>query len=137
QKLPDKIGIISQTTQIPERFIHFVKEMVDLTLNENAELRIIDTICRDVRQRQAASVELAGQVDLMLVVGGHSSANTRRLAEICSSITETHLIGTAGEIKPEWLEGKKTVGVTSGTSTPDFTVDEVIRRLEEVTGTDR
>ncbi len=137
QKLPNKIGIISQTTQIPERFIHFVKEIVDLTLNENAELHIIDTICRDVRQRQAASLELAGQVDLMLVVGGHSSANTRRLAEICSSITETHLIGSAEEIKPGWLEGKKAVGVTSGTSTPDFIVDEVVKCLEVMTDTER
>jgi 4-hydroxy-3-methylbut-2-enyl diphosphate reductase IspH len=68
------------------------------------------------------------------VVGGRSSANTNRIAELCSQVTETHLIETADDIKPAWLKNKKHVGVTSGASTDERTVEEVMRRLEEMTG---
>ncbi len=79
--IPRRLGILAQTTQIPENFIKFVQEMVGLTLIKDSEIRIIDTICHDIRQRQASSLELAQKVDLMLVVGGNSSANTKRLQE--------------------------------------------------------
>jgi 4-hydroxy-3-methylbut-2-enyl diphosphate reductase len=77
-------------------------------------------------------LELARKVDLMLVVGGKSSANTRRLLEVCSQITDTHLIGKADEIDPAWLQGKQYIGVTGGTSASEQTVNEVIKRLEEL-----
>jgi 4-hydroxy-3-methylbut-2-enyl diphosphate reductase len=66
-------------------------------------------------------------------VGGRSSANTNRLAELCAPVTETHLIETAAEINPAWLKGKKLVGVTAGASTAESTVDEVMGKLEEIT----
>ncbi len=66
----------------------------------------------------------------MLVIGGHGSANTNRLAELCSSVTETHLIETAEEINPSWFQGKHHIGVTSGASTAEPTIDEVLARLE-------
>jgi 4-hydroxy-3-methylbut-2-enyl diphosphate reductase len=130
--LPRKLGILSQTTQVPAHFNEFVKKIIDLALTKNSEIRIIDTICDDLRERQAAALELAHRVDLMLVVGGRSSANTNRLAELCSQVTETHLIETAAEIKPAWLKGKKHIGVTSGASTAEETVDEVMGRLENL-----
>jgi 4-hydroxy-3-methylbut-2-en-1-yl diphosphate reductase len=128
--LPRRIGILAQTTQIPENFTKFVKDVIDITLIKDAEIRIIDTICHDIRQRQSVSLDLAKKVDLMLVVGGRSSANTRRLVELCSPLTPTHLISEAGEILPEWLAGKKRVGITSGTSTPEETITEVVDRLK-------
>ncbi|GAH87016.1 unnamed protein product, partial [marine sediment metagenome] len=95
-----------------------------------SELRIIDTICHDIRKRQAQALELAGRVDLMLVIGGHGSANTNRLAELCSKATKTYLVETAEEIKPSWFQDKKNIGVTSGASTAEPTINEVLARLE-------
>jgi 4-hydroxy-3-methylbut-2-enyl diphosphate reductase len=131
--LPRRLGILSQTTQVPAHFGEFVKKIIDLALTKNSEIHIIDTICHDLRERQAAALELARRADLMLVVGGRSSANTNRLAEICAQVTETHLIETAAEIRPDWLKGKQHIGVTSGASTAEDTVDEVMKKLEEVT----
>lgn len=130
--LPRKLGILSQTTQVPAHFAEFVKKIIDLALTKNSEIHIIDTICHDLRERQAAALELAHRADLILVVGGRSSANTNRITELCSQITETHLIETADDIKAAWLKGKKHIGVTSGASTAEATVEEVMRRLKEM-----
>jgi len=130
--LPRRLGILSQTTQVPAQFAAFTKKIIDLALNKDSEIRIIDTICHDIRERQAAALELANRADLMLVVGGRSSANTNRLAELCAKVTETHLIETAAEIKPAWLKGKKLVGITAGASTDESTVDEVMQKLREL-----
>jgi 4-hydroxy-3-methylbut-2-enyl diphosphate reductase len=130
--LPRRLGILSQTTQIPEYFNAFVKNVIDIALQRDAEIRILDTICHDIRKRQFLSLDLASKVDMMLVIGGKSSANTRRLLELCSVRTETHMIEKSEEIDPLWLKGKLTIGITSGTSTADFSISEVIKRLEEL-----
>jgi 4-hydroxy-3-methylbut-2-enyl diphosphate reductase len=131
--LPRRLGILSQTTQVPAHFREFVKKIIDLTLTKNSEIHVIDTICHDLRERQTAALELAHRADLMLVVGGRFSANTRRIAELCAQVTKTHLIETAADIKRSWLKGKKHIGVTSGASTAEDTVDEVMKRLKEMT----
>jgi 4-hydroxy-3-methylbut-2-enyl diphosphate reductase len=128
--IPRRIGILSQTTQVPTHFTDFVKKLIDDAFTRDSEMRVIDTICHDIRERQAAAIKLAGQVDLMLVVGGHHSANTNRLAELCAQMTETHLIETAAEIQPSWLEGKRRIGLTAGASTDEQTVNEVLRALQ-------
>jgi 4-hydroxy-3-methylbut-2-enyl diphosphate reductase len=128
--LPRRLGVLSQTTQIPAHFTQFVKRLIDSVFTRDSELRIIDTICHDIRRRQAEALELAGRVDLMLVIGGRGSANTNRLAELCSTATKTYLIETAEEIKPAWFKGKKNIGITSGASTAEQTIDEVLARLE-------
>jgi len=128
--LPRRLGVLSQTTQIPAHFTEFVKRLIDSVLAKDSELRIIDTICHDIRRRQAEALELASRVDLMLVIGGRGSANTNRLAELCSTATETYLIETAEEISPSWFQGKRHIGITSGASTPEPTIDEVLARLE-------
>jgi len=128
--LPRRLGVLSQTTQIPAHFTEFVKRLIDSAFTKDSELRIIDTICHDIRKRQAAALELANRVDLMLVIGGHGSANTNHLAELCSTATETHLVETAEEISPSWFQGKHHIGITSGASTPEPTIDEVLMKLE-------
>jgi len=129
---PRRIGILSQTTQVPAHFAEFTKKIIDLALTKDSEVRIIDTICHDIPDRQAAALELAHRADLMVVVGGRSSANTNRLAELCAEVTETHLIETADEIQPDWLKGKNLIGVTAGTSTAEESVEEVMKRLEDM-----
>lgn len=128
--LPRRLGILSQTTQVPGHFTEFAKKLIDSAFTRDSELRIIDTICHDIRERQTAALKLAKRVDLMLVVGGHSSANTNRLAELCSLATETYLVETADEIQSSWLHGKHYIGITAGASTAEETVNEVLMKLK-------
>jgi len=128
--LPRRLGVLSQTTQIPAHFTEFVKKLIDSALAKDSELRIIDTICHDIRQRQTAALELAGRVDLMLVIGGHTSANTHHLVELCSMATKTYLVETAEEIQLAWLQGQCHIGITAGASTDGQTINEVLARLQ-------
>jgi len=130
--LPRHLGVLSQTTQIPAHFTEFVKKLIDSAFTKDSELRIIDTICHDIRQRQAAAVKLASKVDLMLVIGGHNSANTKHLTQLCSMATKTYLIETAEEIQPSWLQGQDRVGITAGASTDEQTINEVWMKLEAI-----
>jgi len=129
---PRRLGVLAQTTQIPADFTQFTRGLVGHTLGKDSELRIIDTICHDIRRRQAAATELAGRVDLMLVVGDHTSANTNRLAELCAGTTTTRLIETADEIEPASIRGYHRIGVTGGASTAEQTINEVLAKLEAV-----
>jgi 4-hydroxy-3-methylbut-2-enyl diphosphate reductase len=130
--IPRRLGVLSQTTQIPAHFVEFVKRLIDGAFARDSEMHIIDTICHDIRKRQAQALELAERVELMLVIGGKGSANTNRLAELCSAVTGTHLVETAADIKSEWFKGKRNIGVTSGASTARESIDEVLARLKEL-----
>ena len=128
--LPRRLGVLSQTTQIPARFTGFVKKFIDFALVKDSELRIIDTICHDTRKRQAAAVKLANRADLMLVIGSHTSANTNHIVELCSMATKTYLIESAQEIQPSWFQGQYYIGVATGASTAMETINEVLIKLE-------
>lgn len=132
--LPRRLGVLAQTTQIPHRFTEFARDIISSVLAKDSELRVIDTICHDIRRRQAAAIDLAGKVDLMLVIGDHTSSNTNRLAELCSGTTTTHLLETAGEIEPEWVQTYHRIGVTGGASTAEQTINEVLAKLESLAG---
>lgn len=131
--LPRRMGVVAQTTQVPSLFYEFVKKLFDSVFRRNSEFWVRDTICHETRSRQEATAELAGRVDLMLVIGSRTSANTRRLAELAEGHTETHLVASAEEIDPAWLKGKSRIGVTAGASTSDKTIREVVERLEGMT----
>lgn len=133
-ELPPRLGIITQTTQSQSSFVDFCKDVVNAVLPDVQEIRIVNTLCLETRKRQQAAVELAGKSDLMIVVGGHNSANTQRLAEVCAPLVETHLIETAAEIEKGWLLGKQRIGVTAGASTPDEAIEEVVLKLESLAG---
>jgi 4-hydroxy-3-methylbut-2-enyl diphosphate reductase len=134
EELPRKLGILSQTTQIPEAFSRFVKDVIDIALVKDAEIRIIDTLCHDIRRRQAATLKMARDSDIVFVIGGRNSANTKHLFELCSMVADTRLIETAAEIDPAWLKNKQKIGVTAGASTDDETIDDVMARLHDVAG---
>lgn len=125
----NKIGIVSQTTQTPERF----GEVVGIIAARAREVAAHNTICYATHDRQTAARELAPQVEAMFVVGGRNSANTNRLVDICrESGVPTYHIETANEIRPEWVNGMHVVGLTAGASTPEWIIDEVKARLEEM-----
>ncbi len=129
--LPSRLGLLSQTTRSPAQYAGFVDSIVSALLSQMDELRIINTLCNITKRRQAAALELARRVGVMIVVGGLHSANTRCLADMCSSTgTETHLVETAADIDSAWLEGQMSIGVTTGTSIPDGVIDEVMLKLQ-------
>lgn len=122
-----KVGIVSQTTQTPERF----GEIVGIIAARAREIVAHNTICYATHDRQTAARELAPQVEAMFVVGGRNSANTNRLADICrESGVPTYHIETADEIRSEWVNGMHVVGLTAGASTPEWIIEEVKARLE-------
>lgn len=129
-KLPKmgKMGVVAQTTQSFDN----LKSVVTECLRRGGEVRVFNTICDATAVRQQEATELAHQVDCVIVIGGYNSANTRRLAEICTEIQpKTYHIETATEIDSSWFAGVETVGVTAGASTPKWIIDEVIARLEQ------
>ncbi len=125
-----RLGIISQTTRSQSAFVEFIAQLIATPHLKVAELRIIDTLCQITQGRQEAATELARKSQLMLVVGGHDSANTRHLVEASSHIVETHLVEGASEVDSSWLIGRHYVGITAGTSTPSEAVEEVIAKLK-------
>ena len=121
-----KIGIVAQTTFSSEKFEH----LVSLLLGKSNDIHIVRTICTATDQRQEAALSLARQVDLMLVIGGRNSANTTRLAELCSKETTTYHLETKNELKDEWFESIKKIGITAGASTPDWIIREVYQKCK-------
>lgn len=133
EKLPSRVAVISQTTQSPERFAEFVGQLMTSRVGEISELRLINTLCNVTSGQQAAARELAQEVDLMLVVGGKTSANTKHLWEVCRDEgTTAYHIETSNEVDPQWIEGCERVGVTAGASTPDSAVEAVVHRVREI-----
>ncbi|MCJ7657312.1 MAG: 4-hydroxy-3-methylbut-2-enyl diphosphate reductase [Candidatus Atribacteria bacterium] len=123
-----KIGFISQTT----KNIHDFFKLSSTLLNRAEELRIFNTICKSTTERQKSVLELAAEVDLILVIGGKESANTTRLAEISKNQgVKTYHIETKNQLKNKWFNPEDKVGITSGASTPDWITNEVIDKLKE------
>ncbi len=129
KSLAPKVGVLAQTTKRKEDFIEVVKFILDSA----HECRAFNTICNATLTRQSSAVELAGTVEVMFVVGGRNSANTRRLAELCkASGCPTHYIESSDEVTAEMLQGKTRIGITAGASTPRSQVDAVKKRCEEL-----
>ncbi len=124
-----RVGVVSQTTQTPERFGEIVGKIASLA----KEVVAHDTICYATHDRQCAARDLAGKVDAMFVVGGRNSANATRLTHICrDSGVPTYHVETASEIRADWVEGMQVVGLTAGASTPEWVIEEVRTALEKL-----
>lgn len=127
--ISDRVAVVCQTTQRMDK----LQELINALLSHISELRVANTICDATSKRQKASVRVAEQADLMIVVGGHHSANTNRLAQICQATgTRTEHIETAEELEASWLEGVEVFGITAGASTPPEATDAVRARIEEL-----
>ena len=126
-----KVGIVAQTTQSFDNLIVFVVE----AMKRCQEVRVFNTICNATKLRQEESTGLAGEADVMFVLGGYNSANTRRLAEISSEINPcTRHIETEDEVTRPMIEGASVVGVTAGASTPQWIIDGLVERLRDLWG---
>jgi 4-hydroxy-3-methylbut-2-enyl diphosphate reductase len=126
-----RIGVAAQTTQAVQK----VQRLVDLIRRRfpRSDVRVIDTVCRPTKERQSAAVEIARQADVVLVVGGRSSNNTRELVQTCARYcARVHHVETDADVRPEWFAAAQIVGLTAGTSTPDEIIDCVEARIRKV-----
>jgi ribosomal protein S1/(E)-4-hydroxy-3-methyl-but-2-enyl pyrophosphate reductase len=122
------IAVLAQTTQPKNNYFAITEELKKHTDN----LIVHNTICSATGERQASAGELAKSVDVMIVAGGRSSSNTRKLGAICSEKTKTYLIETAHELQEIWFQDAKNVGLTAGASTPDWIIEEVYKKMSEI-----
>lgn len=131
ERLPrgSKMGVVVQSTYSRERFTDIVKALSQ----KYYEVRAVNTICTDTNNRQSEAQRLAREVDVMIVVGGKTSANTKHLAELAemNGARSFHIEGPQ-ELRAEWLDGVKVAGLMSGASTPGWLVDKVEERMEEL-----
>jgi 4-hydroxy-3-methylbut-2-enyl diphosphate reductase len=128
-----RFGVAAQTTQPIDRVRHLVGLM--RRRFPRSEIRFLDTVCQPTKQRQAAAMEMARQADVVIVIGGAHSNNTRELADTCRRFCpRVHQVADAGGLRAEWLMDVETAGLTAGTSTPDEVVEEVEQRLRELAG---
>ena len=132
RKLPPRrrYGIVSQTTQPIDRVRALVVQIA--RAHPNAKIRFVDTVCKPTKDRQLALKKLIAAVEVIVVVGGRQSNNTRQLVQTCRAAGKRSLhIERPEELQPEWFRGVAVVGLTGGTSTLPETVEAVRRRLEE------
>jgi 4-hydroxy-3-methylbut-2-enyl diphosphate reductase len=123
-----RIGVVAQTTQALEK----VCRLVDLIRRRfpQSDVRFLDTVCKPTKERQSAAIEMARQADVVIVVGGRSSNNTRELVKTCARYcARVHHVQTDDDVRPEWFDDAEIVGLTAGTSTPDEVIDRVEARI--------
>jgi 4-hydroxy-3-methylbut-2-enyl diphosphate reductase len=126
-----RLGIAAQTTQPVAKVRHLVA-MIRRRF-PRSDIKFIDTVCQPTKQRQAAAVALARQCDVVIVVGGANSNNTRELVNTSRAhCAQVHHVQTEADLRAEWFEGAATVGLTAGTSTPDEVIERTDRRIREL-----
>ena len=126
-----RIGVAAQTTQSVEK----VRRIVALIRRRfpASDVRFFDTVCKPTKERQTAAVDMAQQADVVIVVGGATSNNTRELVKTCAQhCARVHHVQTDADIRSEWLLGAEVVGLTAGTSTPDEVIDRVEARIRQI-----
>lgn len=131
-KLPSsaKIGVAAQTTLSKKHLAEMVAKIIE---HGFSEVRLVNTLCGEAVGRQLSAVELAKQVDVMFVLGGKHSANTRELARLASAGgTRTYHLEDFSQFEPAMIEGACNVGITAGASTPESIIQEFVHRLEEM-----
>jgi len=126
-----RLGVAAQTTQPVEK----VRRLVDSIRRRfpRSDVRFLDTVCKPTKERQSAAIEMAQQADVVIVVGGRASNNTRELVKTCARYcARVHHVQTDADVRAEWLERANIVGLTAGTSTPDDVIDRVEARLRHL-----
>ena len=122
-----KVGVVVQSTWSGAGFTDIVKRLSE----KYYEVRAVNTICTDTHNRQSEAQELARQVDVMVVVGGKTSANTKHLADLAAAHgARSYHIEGPDELEPTWFADVERAGLMSGASTPGWLVDQVADRMD-------
>jgi len=128
--LGTKVAVVAQTTRKPQQY----QEIVSALAVRVAELRVFNTICNATFENQDAAAELAKKADIMIVIGGKNSSNTKQLHSICQNYCDNcYHIENESELKKSWFENKKLCGISAGASTPDWIIQNVISKIKELT----
>lgn len=128
KRLGERVAVVSQTTRNPEEFLR----IVNFLIVRHKEVRVFNTICNATFDNQDAARELSKEADVMIVVGGKNSSNTKQLLAICQeNCKDSYLIEGEDELQRGWFEGKRLCGVTAGASTPDWIIAQVVAKIRE------
>jgi len=126
----ERLGIVAQTTHSPE---HVAEVIAKILVRPYREVKIVNTLCLEVTRRQDAAIALAQEVDVMFVLGGLHSANTREMARLCREVgCDTYHIETWEQFDPAMVAGKRLAGVTAGASTPEDVIARFVEKLEAI-----
>ena len=124
-----KAGVVSQSTQTIEN----VQKIINIIMTKVYDLNFVNTICFPTKRNQNQIKDLAKQCDVMIVIGSFTSANSKRLALLAEEINDrSYQVTNADEIKVEWFNGAKTVGLSAGASTPDNIIDDVLNKIKTI-----
>ena len=125
----NKIATVAQTTKKKEKYL----EIVNYLILKNKEVRVFNTICDATFENQDAARELSKEVDIMIVIGGKNSSNTKQLHSIClENCPDSYLIENQTELDTHWFLDKNLCGVTAGASTPDWIIQQVVDKIESI-----
>jgi len=127
-KLKEHIATVAQTT----RKISDYLKITDYLIKKYKEVRVFNTICNATFENQDAVKELAKKADIMIIIGGKNSSNTKQLYNIAKEFCEAYLVESEEELKKEWFEGKAHCGISAGASTPEWLVEKIISRIKEM-----
>ncbi len=125
----EKIATVAQTTKKKENYL----EIVNFLILRYKEVRVFNTICDATFENQAAARELSKEVDIMIVIGGKNSSNTKQLHNIClENCEDSFLIENHEELDTLWFNNKLICGITAGASTPDWIIQQVIDKIQKI-----
>lgn len=125
----NKIATVAQTTKKKEKYL----EIVNALILKNKEVRVFNTICDATFENQDAARELSKEVDIMIVIGGKNSSNTKQLHSIClENCKDSYLIENELELNISWFLNKKLCGITAGASTPDWIIQQVVDKIKSI-----
>jgi 4-hydroxy-3-methylbut-2-enyl diphosphate reductase len=127
-KLRDKIALIAQTTRKIDDYL----DIANYLIKNYKEVRVFNTICNATFENQDAVRELSKEADIMIIVGGKNSSNTKQLYNIAKENCESYLIESEDEVKPEWFSQKEVCGISAGASTPEWLVERIIKKIKDV-----
>lgn len=127
--LKGKVAVVSQTTKKPEDFAKIVTTL----MATRKEVRVFNTICNATFENQDAASDLAKEADVMIIIGGKHSSNTKQLHSICQrDCVDSYLIENEKELEAVWFKDKHLCGISAGASTPDWIVQNVIDRIQQM-----
>lgn len=128
-KLPPKLAVVSQTTKKPEAF----SQLVGFLVQRCKEVRVFNTICDATFKNQAAVEALSQKADVMIIVGGKNSSNTKQLFLIAkANCVDSFLIENEKELEKSWFKDKNHCGISAGASTPEWLIEKVVARIKEI-----
>ncbi|WP_050333813.1 4-hydroxy-3-methylbut-2-enyl diphosphate reductase [Campylobacter ureolyticus] len=129
KKISNKVAVVSQTTKKVEEFT----KIVSFLITRSKEVRVFNTICNATLENQKAVEKLAKKADVMIIIGGKNSSNTKQLYLISKQIcSDSYHIENESELKKEWFKGKNLCGISAGASTPDWIITNVSNKIREL-----